>query len=203
MNIDHINIKIFARQPYPADLGDAIPVFHHWIQDQILDELMIDVADYRHIPGGPGVMLVGDAADYRLDQAFGRLGLLYHRKRPAQGSLEDKLRDAFASAIAACQLLEEDPMFRGKLGFDAGQCEVIINDRLLAPNTDETWQALKPDLERFFNHLYGENAYTLEHVGERRERFRVAVRGARSIDVSSQTTTAVASSSRQGSETKT
>lgn len=191
MSIDHVNIKIFARQPYPADLADAIPVFHHWIQDHILDELMIDIADYRHVPDGPGVMLIGDAADYGLDQASGRLGLLYNRKRPAEGSFEDKLRDAFASAFAACQLLEEDSAFRGKLKFDAGDCEVIINDRLLAPNTDETWQALKPDLERFFNNLYGEKAHTLEHVGEPRERFRAAVRSSRPIDISGLSTTAV------------
>ena len=36
MNVQHINVKIFAQQPVMIDLGDAIPVFHRWIQDQSL-----------------------------------------------------------------------------------------------------------------------------------------------------------------------
>jgi hypothetical protein len=166
-------------------------VFHRWIQDQVLEELMIDIADYRHVPEGPGIMLVGDASDYGLDYRAGRLGLLYNRKRPSQGSFEDKLRDAFASALSACVLLEEDPVFARKLIFNAGACEVIINDRLLAPNTESTWQSVQPDLKRFFDNLFGENGYTMEHVGEPRERFRVAVQASKFVPVSSLATAGV------------
>jgi len=50
-------VKIFVHEPTSIDLADAIPVFHRWIQEAVLNELVIDVADYRHVPAGPGVML--------------------------------------------------------------------------------------------------------------------------------------------------
>jgi len=183
-NIDHVNVKIFAREPDSIDLGDAIPVFHRWIREVVLDELVIDVADYRHVPDGPGVMLIGDEANYSLDCAFGRLGLLYNRKRPSEGTFTDKLLQAFGSALLACSRLEDEAVFQGKLKFDAGQCEVIVNDRLLAPNTEQTWIELRPELEAFFDSLLGSQGYTIKRVGEPRERFRVALETPARIDSS-------------------
>lgn len=177
---DHINVKIFALEPAPGDLAGAIPVFHRWIQQSAAPELLIDVADYRHVPAGPGVILVGFEANYSLDLAENRLGLLYNRKKPSEGSLEEKLRQAYEAAWAACRRLEQEPEFSGKLHFDPNSCEVIFNDRLLAPNTLETFERLRPGLEEFFAGLWGRGTFTLERVGEPRERLRVraAVRAA-------------------------
>lgn len=175
-HVQHINVKVFAAEPVCIDLADAIPVFHRWIQDSVLDELVVDVADYRHVPAGPGVMLIGHDANYSLDCAFDRLGLLYNRKRVVDGSAQDKLLQAFGAALAACRRLEEEEPFKGKLTFNAGHCEVILNDRLLAPNTDEAWLALKPGFVTFFDRLFGANAFGMERLGEPRERLRIAVR---------------------------
>ena len=70
--IQHVRVKIFARES--VDLGAAIPVFHRWIQDRVCPEMLIDVADYRHVPNGPGVVLMGHEASYSLDNTKGRLG---------------------------------------------------------------------------------------------------------------------------------
>jgi len=184
-NIDHVNVKIFAQEPSSIDLKDAIPVFHRWIRDGLLDELVIDIADYRHVPAGPGVMLIGDEANYSLDCAFERLGLLYNQKRPSEGPLWDKLLKAFGSGLLACSRLEDEAVFRGKLKFDVGQCEVILNDRLLAPNTEQTWVALRPQFETFFNDLFGTKRYSMKRLGEPRERFRIALETPARIDVRS------------------
>jgi hypothetical protein len=172
--MQHVNIKIFADR---ADirLEDAIPVFHQWIQDSIVPELLIDVADYKHVPDGPGVMLIGYEADYSLDETGGRLGLLYNRKAAVAGDAQAALRQAFDSARSAAHLLETAAPFAGRLHFDDGDVEVIVNDRLLAPNTDATWEALRPEIERFFASVYGEGRFTLERRGEPRDRFRVGV----------------------------
>ena len=50
-----------------VELEEFIPVFHDWIQTQQLAELLIDVADYRHVPHGPGVVLVAHDAHYAMD----------------------------------------------------------------------------------------------------------------------------------------
>jgi hypothetical protein len=183
--IDHVNIKIFASTSDDFDLGAAIPVFHRWIQDQTLDELLIDVADYRHVPAGPGVMLIGDAANYSLDLGQDQLGLLYNRKRALEGGFASKLTHAFSSALLAASLLESEPQFQGKLTFNAGQCEAIVNDRLLAPNNEETWKALEPALTEFFGRLFSGGDYSIRHVGEPRERFRVRVESSKFIPVQS------------------
>jgi len=216
MFIDHVNVKIFAQTPVTIDLGDAIPVFHHWIQEPsseelahnklassgqvhrvpplfgaassglcALEELLIDVADYRHVPAGPGVLLIGHEANYSLDCTFDKLGILYNRKRGFEGSVQDKLLKSFGAALTAASRLENEPPFRGKLKFDAGQVEVIVNDRLLAPNTEETWSALQPEFSKFFDGLYGPDFYTLERVGEPRERFRVQAQTPTIVEVSS------------------
>ena len=52
-------------------------------------------------------------------------------------------------ALEACARLEQEAVFRGKLRFDRSAIEVFVNDRLLAPNNDETWQALLPELAYF------------------------------------------------------
>jgi hypothetical protein len=173
--MQHVNIKLFADRA-DIEIGDAIPVFHQWIQDSVVPELLIDVADYKHVPDGPGVMLIGHEADYSLDQTGGRLGLLYNRKIPGDGDPQTALRQAFDSAVNAAKLLETAAPFVGKLHFDEGDVEVILNDRLLAPNTDATWEALSPEILRFFTAVYGEGRVTLERRGEPRERFRVGVR---------------------------
>src|SRR5215467_14630610 len=114
--IQHVRVKIFACEPADIDLGDAIPIFHRWIQDHVCPEMLIDVADYRHVPNGPGVMLIGHEASYSLDNTKGRLGLLYSRKQ-AGGEAQENLRQAYDAAKAACARLEQEPAFAGKLKF--------------------------------------------------------------------------------------
>jgi hypothetical protein len=178
MNLQHLNVKIFTAHT-SIDLGEAIPVFQRWIQDAVCEELLIDVADYRHVRGGPGVLLAAHEAHYSLDSN----GLLYNRRAVVEGSNQDKLLQAFFAALEACRRLEEE--FGGRLKFDGGRCEVAVNDRLLAPNADETWQELEPDFRNFFDSLFGRGAYRLERRGEPRERFRVSVEAASFVPIAS------------------
>jgi len=175
MNVQHINVKIFALQPAAIDLGDAIGVFHRWIQDKVVPELLIDVADYRHVPAGPGVMLIAHEANYSLDTSGGRLGLLYNRKRAEDGTTAGKLRQAYDAALAATKRLEQEPPFRGKLKFDPQDCEVIFNDRLLTPNDDATRRTIAPELKAAFAGLWGDDAIDVEPIGEPRDRLRFRV----------------------------
>jgi len=174
MEIEHVNIKIFAEEPVEADLAGAIPMFHRWIQESVTPGLLVDVADYRHVPSGPGVLLVGHEANYSLDLGGNRLGLLYNRKTAFPADAVGKFKQAYDAAVHACALVEADPAFQGKLKFDLKHFELIVNDRLLAPNTDETWEALKPKIEKFCQAQFG-GAFGLRREGGPRERFRVVI----------------------------
>jgi len=167
--VQHINLKIFVAGTPAIELADALPVFHRWIKDSICPEMLIDVADYAHVYAGPGVLLIGHEANYSLDNRENRLGLLYNRKAALDGTFQSRLEQAHRAALEACDRLEREDAFHGKLKFDRKAIEVFVNDRLLAPNNDETWRGLKPELEKFFADSL------IERRGEPRDLFRVAV----------------------------
>jgi hypothetical protein len=155
MNAHKLQLKIYAT-PAAAKATPAealIPVFHRWIKDRVLPELTIDVANYGHVPDGPGVVLIGHGTDYFMDEGEGRLGLLHNRKRsgPAEG---ERLSDLARRALYAATLLEKDPALAGKLSFATNELLFRINDRLAAPNTDATFAAVKGELEALGKQLF-------------------------------------------------
>jgi hypothetical protein len=179
MNIQHINIKFYIENPESVNLGDYSAVFNTWIQNHALEELLIDVADYLHVHNGPGLMLIGHEADYSLDNRAGRLGLLYNRKEQLEGTAQEKLAQAARAVLTAAQLLEKE----NGLQFNTQEVQVIINDRLLAPNTTETFASLESDLRAFFDKLYNGTKYTITHNTDPRERFTVDVKAVTRFDV--------------------
>ena len=179
MNVQHINIKLFIENPETVSLAEYSAVFNSWIQRHALEELLIDVADYLHVHHGPGIMLIGYEADYSLDDRAGRLGLLYNRKAQLDGGTQEKLVQAVRAALTAAALLEKE----NGLKFNGSEVQVIVNDRLLVPNTAEMFAALEPDLSAFFDRLYNGAEYALAHHAEPRERFTVNVKTGSSFDV--------------------
>ncbi len=181
MNIQHINIKFYLENSETINLAGYAAVFNTWIQQQRLEELLIDVADYLHVHNGPGIMLIGHEADYSLDNRAGRLGLLYNRKEPVEGRTEEKLAQALRATLVVAQILEKE----NGLTFNASEVQVIVNDRLLVPNTDESFATLEPEIKSFFGQLYGGADYSLAHNADRRERFTLNVKTETKFDVSS------------------
>jgi hypothetical protein len=172
MKATKFQVKIYAKSG-DIELEKLIPVFHDWIREKkIPDELLIDVADYAHVPQGPGVVLIGHQSDYYLDVADDRPGLLYSRKRGFDGDLQAGVDDAFRRALQACRLLEEED----RLGFEFSTAELLfrVQDRLRAPNEDTTYDAYKPALEKAANAFFG-SAPSLERLGGPREPFAVRI----------------------------
>lgn len=174
-------VKLYAGAD-DVDLETLIPVFHEWIRlKKIDDELLIDVADYAHVPQGPGVVLIGHQSDYYLDLADDRPGLLYSRKRGFEGDLETGIADAFGRALRACQLLEEED--RLDLRFRTDEAVFRIQDRLAAPNDGSTLAALRPALESVTQTLFGEGV-TFEQVGAPRDPFTLRLGTGEDVGVS-------------------
>jgi hypothetical protein len=148
--LQHVNVKIFAEPGSRPDWPALIPVFHRWIQDETLPGLVLDVADYAHVPAGPGVMLIGHDAFYALDNRANRLGMLFNQRTATEGTAQEKLQAAHSAAVFAATTLEQEPELRGKVRFNFRRFEVFVNDRLLAPNNEATWQKLEPELRSAF-----------------------------------------------------
>src|SRR6266852_727852 len=143
--LQHVNVKLMLQNTGAVDREPLIPVFHAWIQEQSPGELLLDVADYRHVPAGPGVVLIGYEGDYSVDNTGNRLGVRYNRKAALDGSNEDRLKQAARAALTACKRLEEDARLGGTLRFGGREIEIFINDRLLAPNSDDTRETADPE----------------------------------------------------------
>ncbi len=172
--MQHFQVKIFVRPAGGVNLEPAIAVFHRWIRESALPELLIDVADYRHVPAGPGVMLVGHDSHYGLDERKNRLGLLYSRRTAMDGTVGDRLNSAIGAARRACELLTADPAFAGALRFDDGEFEIAVNDRALAPNTADGYLALEAEVKPVLDAMWGAGSYDLRSVGAPRELLTVS-----------------------------
>jgi uncharacterized protein (DUF2126 family) len=179
MNVQHLNIKFYLENPETIHLADFGAVFNAWIQQRRLEELLVDVADYLHVHHGPGIMLIGHEADYSLDNRAGRLGLLYNRKAQLEGTTQQKLVQAVQAALTAAQILEKE----NGLKFNGSEVQIIINDRLLVPNTVETFVAFESDLKVFFDAFYQGAKYTLVPHPDPRERFTINTKTDSSFDV--------------------
>src|SRR4051812_33263084 len=150
MQAQKIAIKFYAAESNGLTDHDFVPVLHSWIQQRAVPEhMLIDVADYSHVKDGPGTLLVAHEANIYLDRVDGMLGLTYSRKQPPADAtaFQDRLTQAIAAALQACERLEADPQLGGRLKFLTDEFVVFINDRLLAPNTPQTFEAVKFDIE--------------------------------------------------------
>ena len=146
-----LNIKFFAASDTFAP-AEFVPIFHKWIQQQSLaDHLLIDVADYAHVPAGPGTLIVSSQANIHMDRSNDRLGLLYVRKQPIAGAktFAATLQAVFAFALTAALKMESDESLGGRLKFRTDEISVIFNDRLLAPNSPETIETYFPLVSAF------------------------------------------------------
>jgi hypothetical protein len=181
MELQKINVKFFAVEKEPVPLTAFIDIFHSWIQAS--DGIYHDVADYSHMMNGPGIVLVAHDANVHIDETGGRRGLLYTQKALLAGSNQERLRGVLRAALENCRKLEHEPAMRGKLRFSGDEVSISVNDRLLVPNTTESFQLLKPDVEAVAAQLFNRASFALSYKEDPRRRFSISIRTFESFDV--------------------
>ena len=102
-SIDKIAVKLYAERA-EADDDDVVAIFHQWIREGAVGGMPLDVADYGHVPDGPGVLLVGHETDFGLDRMEGPVGLLVNRKRGLQGEDAQRIATLLREAAAAAMM---------------------------------------------------------------------------------------------------
>jgi len=191
IELQHINVKLLLKDAETLDLGrdldPVIPVFHSWIQQQSFDELLLDVADYRHVQGGPGILLIGHEADYSVDNSDNRLGVRYNRKAVLGGNNQERLAQSALAALTACEHIEEDTRLSRKFHFNGRDIEIFVNDRALAPNTQATKEVLNAEFQTFSESLFGGSEYSLSFGNDKdndpRRLLAVTLRSSRGFTV--------------------
>jgi len=163
-----LQLKLYLEPP-PAhphfEVEALIPVFHRVIRERLIEELLIDVVDYSHVPDGPGVVLIGHAADYYVGKLDGAYGLVYSLKRGTVGP-EGRLEDSLHRLLNAARLLEQESTLQ--LRFKTDEFSLRLTDRLRAPNDDETFASTRAEVEALFARIYGAPP-TVERLPSRKE----------------------------------
>ena len=138
----------FPVERAPSDLEAAIRVFHRVLQRGLAEGLTLDVADYRHVPRGPGVLLVGHDVDYGVsEEAFTVV-----RKRCGDQDAATQLRDLLRMGLGLLEALADD----GELDVSVVRARftVTVPDRSLGAR-DEVAARLLEVVEPVVAELYG------------------------------------------------
>lgn len=183
MDLQRLGIKLYIQDSSSFKIQELISIFHTWIQNQsIEDHLLIDVHDYSHVYGGPGILLVAHEGNFSIDMSENRLGLFYYRKQPLEGSSHEQLRSILKTTLQACQLLENDQNLSG-IQFESSELLIIVNDRLQYPNTENTFDQFKPVLSKVLTHLFDSKKFTLNHQQDPQERFALVAQITKSPEI--------------------
>ena len=167
MLLGKVQIKLYAETGVDQPLDAFIPLFHSWIQKNALGEMVYDVADYTHVPQGPGVLLVGHGSDYAVDEGEGRPGLFYSRKRDLPDGVS-LMNDALSRAFKAAELLNSAGL-PGPSAFGRKEMLFRFPERVFLTNDDASFELVRPALATSLAEMLPGSTYTLTREGEPRE----------------------------------
>ena len=158
-----LQIKLFTIQD-GIDKDDLINQFHSWIQKDLVDEITIDVADYSHVPDGPGILLVTHEADYAFDWCDGP-GIRYVRKKDLPETLPQAVLQSYKQVLKAAIRLESE--LGQATRFDPTIVEITLLDRRLYPNRPYADpDPVLPELIEIFTSLFEEEDATHKRASQ-------------------------------------
>ena len=183
MELQKFGIKLYLTTNGSFDSKDFIPVFHDWIQNKIIDDhLLIDVADYSHIPDGPGVMLISHEGNFSLDQESKQPGIMYMRKTEIAGSFKERFNKVLSTVIKAANLLSDKDVSK-QVDFTSNSFRFIANDRLYAGNTADNQDLYKQKIQKALDGKYPDSQFEFGDVSDKNERLAFTVNFSNDIDI--------------------
>ena len=182
MGPKRVAVKFFTTSPESgADLQPFIALFHRFIQQASVEGLLLDVADYAHVPNGPGVVLIGHEVDYAIDSGGGRTGLLTVRKRAGDLPLAELLVDVLSKAVGAVQAIEAEGSVKIRFALDRVQIQIL--DRLFAGNDDAGYEIARADVEAVASQVFGVASLSRGAMDDNREPLTLEVVASQPADV--------------------
>jgi hypothetical protein len=175
MDLNRISVKFPVAAPASVHTDKLVPLFHRWIQEHAIEGVLVDVANYDHVPDGPGVMLIGDEGDHAIDFTEGKPQFAYTRKRAMPGGLRDKLRITLRTALAGIKVLQDNPAPHGPISIRLSEATISLIDRLHAPNNEGTWAKVRGDIEAVVSEVFGPGAKAEWTKGDARGNFNVRI----------------------------
>ncbi len=166
-DLQKISVKILSDAPATINLDPFLAIFSRWRTDAADPARWVDLADYAHMPHGPGIVLIGHVCNFSFDLGAPAPGILYNRKQGLEGSNEDRIESVLRAAVEMSGRLLAEPEFPAGVHLKAGSLEIRFPDRLETPNTDATDRLLGPALAAVLDHLLGQGAYQAHRQPDR------------------------------------
>lgn len=160
LGLQRINLKLGVDLPAGSNADSisdqVLSVFGRWRLEE--GQEILDLADYSHVPDGPGVVLIGHLWHFGIDWGYGRPGLYYASRRNLTGPLDQRLGQALTGLLEkSIRLLAEDDM-QPALPPRCGDLQIQINDRLRHPNDAASEAEFRPAVEALVARIYGGQA---------------------------------------------
>ena len=183
MKLQKFAVKLFLNMNESYSSKDFIPVFHTWIQNKVvLDHIVVDVADYSHIPDGPGVMLIAHEGHFSLDQENHQPGIMYMRKTKMGRDFKERFINILLITIQAAKHLCENNINK-EVDFIHNSFRFIANDRRVAENTLENQKLYQEGVQKTLRELYPTCEVKYEDISIENERLAFTVNFSQDINI--------------------
>ena len=174
-DLQRIQIKVAAEAPAGLTLDPFIEIFGRWRKEKQAAD-WVDLADYAHLPRGPGIMLVGHRCSIAFDLCEPGPGILYTARRGLTGSHAERLASAFAWGLEFAKRLASEPEFPKDIRLRTDSFELKFNDRLETPDTPETDAELRPAVDEVLGKLFGAGGYEVRRLKDSDNAYGFSVR---------------------------
>ena len=144
--LQRIDVKLLLDAGPEPDFDPFLVIFDRWRQGGDHPSDWVDLADYAHMPDGPGILIAGKRDTFSVNLNPPGPGLLTSVRGGLAGTLEDRFREAFRRAGELNAAVLAEPEFPPAFRPCEGAWEVFLNDRLRFPNSDESDRAVRAAL---------------------------------------------------------
>jgi hypothetical protein len=155
-DLQKIDVKLPLDGHPGFDFDVLLGIFGRWRVEQ--GEEIIDLADYLHVPEGPGCLLVSQRWHFGVDFSGGAPGLFFSNRKGLEGDMAARFSQVIRSLLEKGQRLLGERELLGRLRPRCSELEITVNDRVRAPNTDESDARLRPALAAVLDRVYGKGA---------------------------------------------
>jgi len=160
-------------------LPKVVAAFHQWIASRALGEVFIDVADYTHVPDGPGVVLIGFDYNYSVAQRGQQVELACFCKRKTPG--DNPLLETLRRLLEACRLLQ-GPLTEFAVPMHTAALAVTMFDRKLTDHYPFRTAEFAWLVAEHLGSVCGERPQVTVAVGTARPTVHAAWMGPRAVD---------------------
>ena len=171
MDIQKIAIKLFTDTPEIIDLNPFLSIFARWRHNKSHSAEWVDLADYAHVPKGPGILLIGQQGNLSLDLAEPGSGILWNNKKGLSGSIEDRIIETFRRGITLAHQLTSEIDYPKTFKPRPGFLQLSFNDRLELPNDPNTELLLRSSVNKAMDALLRPKNYKMIQESDSSRRY--------------------------------